>query len=73
MCIFTGKASIDVCSFDYVPSLHMGYPTSDMLTPEGMKSRFVRLKKHGFQKQEDMRDTEQKAEAASIRLELSMF
>ena len=37
--IFTGKASTDAGSSDCVPSLHMDYTASDILTPEGKKAR----------------------------------
>ncbi|KAK2193201.1 hypothetical protein NP493_14g07072 [Ridgeia piscesae] len=68
----SGKASTDASSPDYVPSVHMGYTASHKLTPEGKKARFARVKKRGCQKEEDVRDAEQKAEAASILLDLSM-
>ena len=68
---FTCKASSDACSSDCVPSLHMDYTASDILTPDGKKARCVRLKKRDSQKEEDARDAEQKAEAALILLNLS--
>ena len=55
-----------------MPSVHMGYTASHKLTPEGKKARFARVKKRGCQKEEDVRDAKQKAEAASIPLDLSM-
>jgi len=73
VCTFTGKASTDVCIPDYVPSLHAGYTTSDTLTPEINKSRFVRLKKRVRRKEKDVQDAEQKAEATSILLDLLAF
>ena len=71
--ICTGKASSDACSSDCVPSLHMDYTASDILTPKGKKARFIRLKKRDSQKEEVARDAEQKAEAAYILLNLSMW
>jgi len=35
VCILTDKGSTDVCSPGCVPSLRMGYTTSDMFIPEG--------------------------------------
>ena len=71
--IYLVKRYTDACSSDYVPSLHMGYTASDMITPEGKKATFASLKKRDCQKEEDSRDAEQKAEAASILLNLSMW
>ena len=48
VCMFTDKGSTDVCSPDCVPSLRMGYTTSDIFIPEGKMSRFVRLKNANF-------------------------
>ena len=50
----------------------MGYTASEKLTPEGKKARFARVKKRGCQKEEEVRDAKQKAEAALILLDLSM-
>ena len=36
VCNFTGNARTGVYNPDYMPSLHIGYTTSDMLTGEGM-------------------------------------
>ena len=69
---FTGKASTDASSPDYVPSVHMDYTASQKLTPRGKKARFARVKKRGCLKEEAVRDAKQKAEAASILLGLSM-
>ncbi|XP_067681957.1 uncharacterized protein [Haliotis asinina] len=68
----SGSASSDPSDPDYVPHVNMGYKTTAMMTPEGRRDRFKRAQCRESTKNQQAKDNQERSNAASILLELSL-
>ncbi|XP_046561512.1 uncharacterized protein LOC124270535 [Haliotis rubra] len=68
----SGSARSDPSDPDYVPHVNMGYKTASMMTPEARKDRFHRAQIREDTKNKQAKDSQERSNAASILLELSL-
>jgi hypothetical protein len=66
-----GKASDEPSSPDYVPSLHMGYEDTSMLSPENKQKRHTRTKHRSQKKKADEVAVQSVHTAAEALVDLS--